>query len=145
MFLGLWPQCVDRTSCAAVVTALLQLCACFDLSRPSFVEQIFLFCSHRGRLCGLTRWKMLSGGEGSYFSPHLVWKGFSVVKGNLFSLWISALGIAHFYVAMVLFHLSGFCCHIEDDTAAALAGAVSHEGKSPNSPSVNPIVLSPMR
>lgn len=48
-FLGLWPLCVcvcgDRTSCAAVVTSLLQRYACFDLTGHVFEELIPLFCS----------------------------------------------------------------------------------------------------
>lgn len=62
----LWPPCA---SCSALVAALLQ--HCFDLTPLVFREQISLFCSHQGRLCDLTRWKMLSRGEGSPFSSYL--------------------------------------------------------------------------
>ena len=86
--------CQDRTSCATLVTAaLLQRCACFDLTRFVFEKQILPFCSHRSRLYGLTRWKIFSRGEGSPFffpfGPGFFF--FSVVRGNHFLLRISAL------------------------------------------------------
>lgn len=110
MFPGLFVSRQNILCC--LVTALLQSYACFDLSRLVSEEQILPLCSLRGRLCGLTRWKMLSRVEGSYFSfkpetcffTFLFWS-----KTNAFSLQISTPWIAHLSLAHFL--LLGFCCH----------------------------------
>lgn len=80
---GIW-EYGDRTSCAALVTALLQCSACFDLTPFLFQEQILPFCLHPSRLCGLIRWKTLPRGEGSYYTSW-TW-GFFVVTTDLCSV-----------------------------------------------------------
>lgn len=130
----------DRTSCADSVTSLLQCYARFDLV---FEEQVLPFCSHCSRLCGLTRWKMPPGGEGSYFSSWTLWLFFSSCgwRQSLFQCksLLFEMHIAHWFGFICLGFVVG-----EDDTVTALSGAVSCEGRSPNSSSVNPIVFSPM-
>lgn len=132
-----------ETSSAGLFIALLQHHACFNLSPLIFEEQILPFCSHRSRLLGLTRGKRLSRGVGSYFSAYL----------HLgFFLWPEASSFHYrsllFEIHISVSHWLDFICQgfvvIEDDTVTALSGAISCEGMSPHSPSVNPIVFSPM-
>lgn len=110
--------CRDRTSCAAVVTAILQCCARFDLTTLVFEEQGFFFffwhfCSHPSGLCGLTRWKMLPKRRREPFFPlpSGLWAFFCGQRQSPFppSFYKSALFEIHIF-SLVRFHLLGFCC-----------------------------------
>lgn len=83
---------------------------------------------------------MLPRGEGSYF--------FFLDLGRFCGQRQSPFHYKSLLFEIHISHWFSFICSgfvvIEDDTVTALPGAVNCEGKSPNSPSVNPIVFSPM-
>lgn len=102
--------CRDRTSCAAVVTAILQCCARFDLTTLVFEEQVFFFLP----LLLPSKWivwfnqveNASQEEKGAFFPlPPGLW-AFFVVRGNL----LSPL-LLHIHIfSLVGFHLLGFCC-----------------------------------
>lgn len=109
--------CRDRTSCATVVTAILQCCARFDLTTLVFEEQVlgFFFA-----LLLPSKWivwfnqveNASQEEKGAFFPlPPGLWA---------FSLWSEAISFLPFFYKSVLFeihifslvgfHLLSFCC-----------------------------------
>lgn len=141
--------CRDRTSCAAVVTAILQCCTRFDLTTLVFEEQGFFFFA----LLLPSKWivwfnqveNASQEEKGAFFPlPPGLWAFFCGQRQSPFPPPPTNLQS----LKSTFSHWLGFICWVfvvtEDDTVTALSGAVSCEGRSPNSPGVNPIVFSPM-